>query len=214
MKSWSTTRRRRDDKDSKSSRLNTPRDKKFRECHPHSELDVALATTRKLNIEIEIWKNSQKVMSIHFQNMWNIKKNVKSQKVGVRGYPYGICCPWVRWGWGLDGLGKFFRRRRRRRRRRPPWTYCLFFFDKIAFFSPKMSSSVEIIILRGFGGRPKIRKTSISVINSGSNLGKPTMLALILKNLAIPCTKHDNKSAVMKRSYFFISAKQSFLLKQ
>ena len=38
--------------------------------------------------------------------------------VGVRGYPYGICCPWVRWGWGLDGLGKFFRRRRRHRRRR------------------------------------------------------------------------------------------------
>ena len=43
--------------------------------------------------------------------------------IGVRGYPYGICCPWVRWGWGLDGLGKFFRRRRRRRRRRPPWTH-------------------------------------------------------------------------------------------
>ncbi len=42
--------------------------------------------------------------------------------IGVRGYPYGICCPWVRWGWGLDGLGKLFRRRRRRRRRRPPWT--------------------------------------------------------------------------------------------
>ena len=31
--------------------------------------------------------------------------------------PYGICCPWVRGGWGLDALGKFFRRRRRRRRR-------------------------------------------------------------------------------------------------
>ena len=26
--------------------------------------------------------------------------------------------PWVRGGWGLDALGKFFRRRRRRRR--PP----------------------------------------------------------------------------------------------
>ena len=25
--------------------------------------------------------------------------------VGVRGYTYGICCPWVHWGWGLDGLG-------------------------------------------------------------------------------------------------------------
>ena len=30
--------------------------------------------------------------------------------------PYGICCPWVREGWDLDALGKFFRRRRRRRR--------------------------------------------------------------------------------------------------
>ena len=37
--------------------------------------------------------------------------------IGVRVCPYGICCPWVRGGWGLDGLGKFFRRRRRRRRR-------------------------------------------------------------------------------------------------
>ena len=26
----------------------------------------------------------------------------------------------MRWGWGLDGLRKFFRRRRRRRRRHPP----------------------------------------------------------------------------------------------
>ena len=32
--------------------------------------------------------------------------------VGVRDCPYGICCPWVRGGWGLDALGKFFRRRR------------------------------------------------------------------------------------------------------
>ena len=37
--------------------------------------------------------------------------------VGVRDCPYGICCPWVRGGWDLDALGKFFRRRRRRRRR-------------------------------------------------------------------------------------------------
>ena len=43
--------------------------------------------------------------------------------VGVRGY---ICCPWVRWGWGLDGLGKFFPRRLRRRRRRPPVLTYLF----------------------------------------------------------------------------------------
>ena len=35
--------------------------------------------------------------------------------VGVRECPYGICCPWVRGGWDLDALGKFFRRRRRRR---------------------------------------------------------------------------------------------------
>ena len=38
--------------------------------------------------------------------------------IGVRDRPYGICCPWVRGGWDLDALGKFFRRRRRRRRRR------------------------------------------------------------------------------------------------
>jgi hypothetical protein len=34
----------------------------------------------------------------------------------VRDCPYGICCPWVRGGWDLDALGKFFRRRRRRPR--------------------------------------------------------------------------------------------------
>ena len=39
--------------------------------------------------------------------------------IGVRDCPYGICCPWVRGGWDLDALGKFFRRRRRRRRPRP-----------------------------------------------------------------------------------------------
>ena len=39
--------------------------------------------------------------------------------IGVRDCPYGICCPWVRGGWGLEALGKIFRRRRRRRRRRP-----------------------------------------------------------------------------------------------
>ena len=42
--------------------------------------------------------------------------------IGVRDCPYGICCPWVRGGWDLDALGKFFRRRRRRRRRRPRLT--------------------------------------------------------------------------------------------
>ena len=40
--------------------------------------------------------------------------------IGVRDCPYGICCPWVRGGWDLDALGKFFRRRRRRRRRPRP----------------------------------------------------------------------------------------------
>jgi hypothetical protein len=39
--------------------------------------------------------------------------------IGVRDCPYGICCPWVRGGGGLDALVKFFGRRRRRRRRRP-----------------------------------------------------------------------------------------------
>ena len=38
----------------------------------------------------------------------------------MRDCPYGICCPWVRGGWDLDALGKFFRRRRRRRRRPRP----------------------------------------------------------------------------------------------
>ena len=38
----------------------------------------------------------------------------------MRDCPYGICCPWVRGGWDLDALEKFFRRRRRRRRRRRP----------------------------------------------------------------------------------------------
>ena len=33
--------------------------------------------------------------------------------VGVRDCPYGMCCPWVRGGWDLDALGKFFRRRPR-----------------------------------------------------------------------------------------------------
>ena len=53
--------------------------------------------------------------------------------IGVRDCPYGICCPWVRGGWDLDALGKFFRRRRRRRRPRP----LLFrqFLEKVVIFS-------------------------------------------------------------------------------
>ena len=39
--------------------------------------------------------------------------------IGVRDWPYGICCPWVRGGWDLDALGECFRGRRRRRRPRP-----------------------------------------------------------------------------------------------
>ena len=35
--------------------------------------------------------------------------------VGERDFPYGICYPWARGGWGLDTLGKFVRRRCRRR---------------------------------------------------------------------------------------------------
>ena len=38
--------------------------------------------------------------------------------IGVMDCPYGICCPWMRGGWDLDALEKFFRRRRRRRRPR------------------------------------------------------------------------------------------------
>ena len=37
--------------------------------------------------------------------------------IEVRDCPCGICCRWVRGGWDLDALGKFFRRRRRRRPR-------------------------------------------------------------------------------------------------
>ena len=39
--------------------------------------------------------------------------------------PFGIWYPWVRGGWGLDALGKFFRRRRRRRRRPPGIGVCV-----------------------------------------------------------------------------------------
>ena len=39
--------------------------------------------------------------------------------IGVRDCPCGVCCPWVRGGWDLDALEKFFHRRRRRRRPRP-----------------------------------------------------------------------------------------------
>ena len=34
----------------------------------------------------------------------NTHKNTQNQqKIGVRGYPYGICCPWARWGGGWVG---------------------------------------------------------------------------------------------------------------
>ena len=54
--------------------------------------------------------------------------------IGVRDCPYGICCPWVRGGWGLDALGKFFRRRHRRRRRPRPLLFRQF-LEKVVIFS-------------------------------------------------------------------------------
>ena len=54
--------------------------------------------------------------------------------IGVRDGPYGICCPWVRGGWDLDALGKFFRRRRRRRRRPRPLLFRQF-LEKVIIFS-------------------------------------------------------------------------------
>ena len=39
--------------------------------------------------------------------------------IGVRGYPYGIFDPWVRWLPGPGLAGKFFSARRRRRRPLP-----------------------------------------------------------------------------------------------
>ena len=51
--------------------------------------------------------------------------------IGVRDCPYGICCPWVRGGWDLDALGKFFRRRRRRPR---PLLFRQF-LEKVVMFS-------------------------------------------------------------------------------
>ena len=52
----------------------------------------------------------------------------------MRDCPYGICCPWVRGGWDLDALGKFFRRRRRRRRPRlkNQFSKCLTFLHTFA----------------------------------------------------------------------------------
>ena len=52
----------------------------------------------------------------------------------MRDCPYGICCPWVRGGWDLDALGKFFRRRRRRRRR-PRQLLFRQILEKVVIFS-------------------------------------------------------------------------------
>ena len=54
--------------------------------------------------------------------------------IGVRDCPYRICCPWVRGGFDLDALGKFFRRRRRRRRRRRPLLFRQF-LEQVVIFS-------------------------------------------------------------------------------
>ena len=51
--------------------------------------------------------------------------------VEVRGMPNGIFHPWVRWDWGVEVAGEFFRRRRRRR---PPQKW-VFGDDCVALFS-------------------------------------------------------------------------------
>ena len=67
--------------------------------------------------------------------------------IGVRNCPYGICCPWVRGGWGLDAQGKFFRRRRRRRRRRP---LLLRFSKKVVILGiSRESDMLEYLYLEG-----------------------------------------------------------------
>ena len=55
--------------------------------------------------------------------------------IGMRDCPYGICCPWVRGGWDLDALGKFFRRRRRRPRLKNRVSKCLTFLHTVAHCS-------------------------------------------------------------------------------
>ena len=36
---------------------------------------------------------------------------LRHKLVGVRVCPYGICCPWMPEGWGLDAVGTILRRR-------------------------------------------------------------------------------------------------------
>ena len=64
--------------------------------------------------------------------------------------PYGICCPWVRGGWDLDALGKFFRRRRRRRPR--PLLFRQFLEQVIIFshFSWKTDLWGHLFLRRSF----------------------------------------------------------------
>ena len=52
-------------------------------------------------------------LGYHALDMWDLTLQIFTKpEWGI--CPYGIWYPWVRGGWGLDALGKFFRRRRRR----------------------------------------------------------------------------------------------------
>ena len=72
---------------------------------------------------------------------------------------YGICCAWVRGGWGLDALGKFFRRRRRRRRRRPGFGH---FSSKYIIFSKKCTFRIlNCHFPPGFQLKPHINQKNV-----------------------------------------------------
>jgi hypothetical protein len=46
------------------------------------------------------WKN--------FPRGFKSPPHAPGDNIGVRDCPYGICCPWLRAGWDLEALGKFF----------------------------------------------------------------------------------------------------------
>ena len=76
------------------------------------------ACMREVQNETEIHFSQQQKPGVLFRSYTNMRYS--EYVIGVRDCPYGICCPWVRGGWDLDTLGKFFRRRRRRPRLRVP----------------------------------------------------------------------------------------------